>query len=107
VFDRRVTASPFPEPTGAPAPRAEVLLAYLDHFRSEVVRTVGALSPDQQRTSLLPSGWTALELVSHLTHVERRWLVWGFDGQPVDDPWGDWRDGRWHVAGSAEPAEAL
>jgi hypothetical protein len=26
-----------------------------------------------------------------------RWLEWGFEGRPVDDPWGDQRDGRWHV----------
>ena len=31
---------PFPEPTGPPVPRAEVLLGDLDHFRSLVVTKV-------------------------------------------------------------------
>jgi len=60
--------------------------------------------------SVLPSGWAVLELVKHLTHVERRWLVWGFEGQPVAQPWGDSQDGRWHVSdteGSADLVRAL
>jgi hypothetical protein len=101
---------PFPEPTGPPAPRAEVLLGYLDYFRSVVVSKVQGLSDDQLRTSVLPSGWAVLELVKHLTHVERRWLVWGFEGQPVAQPWGNSQDGRWHVSdteGSADLVRAL
>lgn len=39
----------------------------------------------------------ALELLHHLVFVERRWLVWGFLGRPMADPWGDSRDGRWTV----------
>jgi len=35
---------PFPEPTGPPAPRAEVLLGYLDYFRSLVLSKVQGLS---------------------------------------------------------------
>jgi len=92
---------PFPEPTGPPAPRAEVLLGYLDYFRSLVVSKVQGLSDAQLRVSLLPSGWTVLELVKHLTHVEQRWLVWGFEGRPVARPWGDSQDsqdGRWYVS---------
>jgi len=89
---------PFPEPTGPPAPRAEVLLGYLDYFRSLVVTKVQGLSDTQLRVSLLPSGWTVSELVKHLTHVELRWLVWGFEGQPVERPWGDTQDGRWYVS---------
>lgn len=101
---------PFPEPTGLPAPRAEVLLSYLDYLRSVVLSKVRGLSEDQLRTSVLPSGWTVLELVKHLTHVERRWLVWGFEGQPVPQPWADSQDGRWHVdavEGSADLVSAL
>ena len=96
---------PFPEPTGPPAPRAEVLLGYLDHFRSVVVDTALQLTGQELRRGLVSSGWTVLELVKHLTHVERRWLVWGFEGRPVAEPWGDERDGRWHVAGTETAAE--
>jgi hypothetical protein len=49
------------------------------------------------RSSRLPSGWTPLELVNHLTHVERRWLEWGFEGSDVAQPWADRRDDRWWV----------
>lgn len=101
---------PFPEPTGSPEPRSEVLLGYLDYFRSVVLSKVDGLSNEQLRTSPLPTGWTILELVKHLTHVERRWLVWGFEGQQVAQPWGDSQGERWHVLdteGSTDLLRAL
>lgn len=88
---------PFPSPTMPRASRQEVFLSYLDYFRETVVEKVTGLSEEQLRSSRLPSGWTPLELVWHLTHVERRWLVWGVEGEPVAEPWGDERDGRWYV----------
>lgn len=63
---------------------------------------VEGLLDDELRTSVLPSGWTPIELVKHLTYVERRWLVWGFEGQPVAQPWGDAQDGRWSVSGEED-----
>ena len=55
--------------------------------------------PDGElRASRLPSGWTPIELLKHLTYVELRWLEWGFEGRDVVDPWGDSRDDRWYVA---------
>jgi uncharacterized damage-inducible protein DinB len=96
---------PFPSPTVPQDSRAAVLLDYLAYFRSVLADRITALPEAELRSSRLPSGWTPLELVVHLTHVERRWLVWGFEGAPVDDPWGDERDGRWHTA--LGPDEAL
>ena len=61
------------------------------------MRKVASLPEAEQRASRLPSGWSPLELLSHLAHMERRWFVWGFLGEDVDDPWGDDRDDRWHV----------
>ena len=90
-------ATPFPEPTSPVTSRTEVLLGYLDHFRSVLVDKLRALPEQALRTSALPSGWTPLELVNHLTYVERRWLVWGFEGTQVGEPWGDSRDDRWYV----------
>ncbi len=87
----------FPEPTGPAVARAEVLLGYLDYFRSVLVEKLQGLADDELQTSRLPSGWTPLALLTHLTYVERRWLVWGFEGEPVEEPWGDSRDGRWYV----------
>lgn len=80
--------------------------AYLDWVRRDLADTVLALPPEEQRRSRLPSGWTPIELLSHVLHMEQRWFVWGFLGEPVAEPWGDWtvdepwdqgRDGRWAV----------
>ena len=97
----------FPSPTVARSSRQDVFLGYLDYFRETVVAKVTGLSEEQLRSSRLPSGWTPSELVWHLTHVERRWLVWGIEGEPVADPWGDERDGRWYVAPELSSAELV
>jgi uncharacterized damage-inducible protein DinB len=89
---------PFPEPTAAFSSRAEVFLGYLDYFRSVVVAKLQGLSADELRSSRLPSGWTPLSLLKHLTYVELRWLVWGFEGEAVPEPWGDTRNSRWYVS---------
>ena len=77
---------------------------YLDWMRGEMVRGVLALPYDDQRTSRVPSGWTPLELLHHVLHMEQRWFVWGFLAEPVVEPWGDWSspgpgspDARWAV----------
>jgi uncharacterized damage-inducible protein DinB len=89
---------PFPSPTTPVPSRAEVFLGYLDYFRSQLVTRLEALPAAELRRSRVPSGWTPLELLNHVTFVEMRWLEWGFAGQPVADPWGDERDDRWVVA---------
>lgn len=88
------------------ASRSEVFVTYLDFFRSAVITKVDQLGEHELRTSRLPTGWTPLELVRHLTFVEMRWLEWGFEGLPVDDPWGDNREGAWFV-GESESREDL
>lgn len=87
----------FPEP-GASSDVRVLFLGYLDFYRQTVETKVRGLAPADMRSSRLPSGWTPLELVKHLTFMERRWLVWGFLGEQVEDPWGEELDGRWHVA---------
>jgi hypothetical protein len=87
--------------------RSQVLLGYLDYFRSTVAEKVAGLSDADLRRSVLPSGWSPLDLVKHLVFMERRWLVWGFLGEPVDQPWGDnAEDGRWRVS-PGESADLL
>ncbi|MFI7595354.1 DinB family protein [Micromonospora sp. NPDC049359] len=88
----------FPEPTAPAGSRTEVFLRYLDYFRESVVAKVSALDEAELRSSRLPSGWTPLELLTHLRHVERRWIEWGFQGRDVAEPWGDRRNDRWYVA---------
>jgi hypothetical protein len=78
--------------------RSEVFLHYLNYFRSKLVSKLREMPEADLRTSRLPSGWTPLELIKHLRFMERRWLVWGFEGQSVPDPWADQFGDRWHVA---------
>ena len=94
---------PFPECTTPSDSTAEVLLGYLDFYRSVVAAKLRGLSEEDLRVSRLPSGWAPIELAKHLRYVERRWLVWGFEGVDVAEPWGDSIDDRWHVA----PEESL
>ena len=81
----------FPEPTNPHDDRREVLLEYLDYYRWVVREKVTGLDDTALRTSRLASAWTPVELVKHLLNVERRWVVWGFEGVEVPDPWADSR----------------
>ncbi|MFV2144806.1 DinB family protein [Isoptericola sp. G70] len=76
-------------------------VAYLDYYRDAVERKLHGMTDAALRTSRLPSGWTPLELLIHLVHMERRWFVWGFLAEHAPDPWGDHADGdphgRWVV----------
>ena len=87
--DQRVSRN-VAEPAKAGPGGAARWSAYLDWVRAELATGVLALSPEQRRTAGVPSGWTPLELLSHVLHMEQRWFVWGFLGEPVADPWGDW-----------------
>jgi uncharacterized damage-inducible protein DinB len=87
--DQRVARNPG-EPAKDGPPGATRWSAYLDWVRAEMVDGVLALSPEDQRTPRVRSGWTPLELLSHVLHMEQRWFVWGFLGERVDEPWGDW-----------------
>ena len=89
---------PFPEPTSPVSSRSEVFLGYLDYFRSVLLSKLDGLSDSELRSSRLPSGWTPIELLKHVTYVELRWLEWGFEGRDVGDPWGEAREERWYVA---------
>ena len=88
------------EPSVSLTDPADLLAGFLDFARDAVLRKLDGVPEAELRRSRLPSGWTPLELLKHLTHVERRWLCWGFLAEPVDDPWADSGgdpDGRWTV----------
>ena len=97
----------FPEPTTPRDDRREVLLEYLDFYRSVIRNKLTGLDETVLRTTQVPSGWTAVELLKHVVYVERRWMVWGFEGVHVADPWGEDRDDRWYVAPDEPVAELL
>jgi uncharacterized damage-inducible protein DinB len=82
-----------PSPPTATSDPAQAFIAYLDYFRAEARRKVADLADPDLHDSRLPSGWSPIELISHLVHMEQRWLVWGFLGEQVGEPWGDNVDG--------------
>jgi hypothetical protein len=90
-----------PQPTTAAA--GELLAAYLRYYRETAIEKVAALPVQEQRSSRLPTGWTPLELLQPLAYMERRWLIWGFLGEHVDQPWGDRTDDRWWVPDDVGP----
>ena len=85
----------------------EVLLGFLDYYRSVISRKLDGLTDAELRESRLPSGWSPLGLVKHLVYMERRWLRWGFLAEQIPDPYGDQdQPGRWH-AGPGDTAASL
>jgi uncharacterized damage-inducible protein DinB len=98
----------FPEPASTSDLRG-LLLDYLDFFRAAVAAKLDGLSEAELTGSSVPSGWTPSGLVLHLVNVERRWLVWGFLGEQVDDPWRDRApdDGWLTTTGSLEELRSL
>jgi uncharacterized damage-inducible protein DinB len=87
--DRRMSRTPR-EPTKNGPGAAQRWADYLDWMREDIIDGVLGLPASEQTTSRLPSGWSPIELLSHLLHMEQRWFVWGFLGEHVPDPWGDW-----------------
>lgn len=95
------------EPAKSGRAGAERWAGYLDWIRGDLAAKVLSLSYADQRTARVPSGWTPLELLSHVLHMEQRWFVWGFLGEQVDEPWGDWNtDEPWRSDDSDETLPA-
>lgn len=78
------------EPGKQGAGGAERWSDYLDWLRADIVDKVLQMHAGERRKVLVPSGWSPIELLSHVMHMEQRWFVWGFLGEPVRDAWGDW-----------------
>src|ERR1700754_4509010 len=88
--------SPTEEPSRQLSDPRELVSAYLDYYRSEVLRALeGVASPE---VSKVPTGWTPLAMLNHLAYLERRRSVWGFLGEQVADPHGDRDSGEALVA---------
>jgi uncharacterized damage-inducible protein DinB len=92
------------EPQGEVRDEASGFSAYLAYYRETIAEMVLGLSSEEQRTARIASGWTPIELLSHVAHMEQRWFVWGFLGEQVANPWGDWsRDEPWEEMAGPEP----
>lgn len=74
------------------------LIAALDSARRHVLRQVAGLDDSALRRPVLPSGWTVLGLVRHLTlSDERFWFEAVVAGEPFDW-WPDGDGGDWLVS---------
>ncbi|MCG5213196.1 DinB family protein [Streptosporangium sp. KLBMP 9127] len=73
---RRDTGPPATGPT-----EKDVLWGFLDYLRTSVAAKVEGVREPQVRTPGVASGTNLLGLITHLTHVERHWLL----GHPVRD----------------------
>ena len=63
----------------------ELLLGRLDGQRHHVLTQVDGLSDEQLRRPVLPSGWSCLGLLRHLTlSDERYWFEVVVAGEPLD-----------------------
>lgn len=65
------------------------------------------MSEEELRGSRLPSGWTPLGLLKHLTYMERRWFRWGFLAEAVEHPWGPGGPGSDWIVQPDETTDAL
>jgi len=83
------------------------LLHALDTARRHVIAQVEALSEVDRRTARLPSGWTPLGLVRHLTlSDERYWFEVVIAGGSLDY-WPEGEDADWLVPEGMPDAEVL
>jgi len=84
----------------------DVLLGSLRGLRQHVLSQLERLDDEQLRRPVLPSGWTCLGLVRHLTlSDERYWFEVVMGGGPLDF-WPEGHNADWLV-GEDEPAEAV
>ena len=65
------------------ASEREALVGCLEMQRTGVLRIVEGMSDDALRSAVLPSGWTCLGMVQHLTVNERYWFRWGVAGEEI------------------------
>lgn len=84
----------------------DLLLGRLRTQRQHVLDQLDGLNDEQVRTPVLPSGWSCLGLVRHLTlSDERYWFEVVMDGAPLDF-WPEGENGDWRV-GDDESAERV
>jgi hypothetical protein len=73
----------------------DALMWFLDTQRTGVLKILDGLPDDALRTPVLPSSWTCLGMLQHLTLNERYWFRWAVGGQQI--PGTEVVDGRCEV----------
>jgi hypothetical protein len=90
-----------------PATDRGLLLDHLDGQRHHVLTQLEGLSDEQLRRPVLPSGWSCLGLVRHLTlSDERYWFEVVVAGGPLDF-WPEGDNGDWQVGADERAADVL
>ena len=87
---------------------ASALLGRLDYQRDHVLGIVSGLSDADLRRPVLPSGWSCLAMVNHLTYdVEWWWFtaIVGSEGADIDALGSDFD--AWHVAADTPADEVI
>lgn len=88
-------------------PERALLLRRLGHQRRHVLDQLEGLGDDQLRRPVLPSGWSCLGLVRHLTlSDERYWFEVVVAGEPLDF-WPEGENGDWLVAPDESAEQVL
>ena len=83
-----------------PTPDVDSLVRTLDRCRRHVVEALEGLDDEQLRTPVLPSGWSPVELTSHLTlGGERYWFASIVGGEPLD-----WMPVGWRADWQTDPS---
>jgi hypothetical protein len=91
---------------GSSSAERALLLSRLTGQRQHVFSQLEGLTDDQLRRPVLPSGWSCLGLVRHLTlSDERYWFEVVVAGEPLDF-WPEGDNGDWRVDPN-EPVEAV
>jgi hypothetical protein len=84
-----------------------LLLDHLASQRRHVLTQLEGLSDEQLRRPVLPSGWSCLGLVRHLTlSDERYWFEVVVAGEPLDF-WPEGDNGDWRVDPDERSADVL
>lgn len=80
---------PEPQPSDPPrvAPEREMLLAFLDYYRSVMIRKVEGIDHEGLRMSPVESGTCLGGLIQHLGYVERQWFQAVWASRQVEFPW--------------------
>jgi uncharacterized damage-inducible protein DinB len=90
----------------ADSPERALLIHRLVGQRRHVLEQLDGLSDEQLRRPVLPSGWSCLGLVRHLTlSDERYWFEVVMAGLPLDF-WPEGHNADWYVADD-EPADTV
>jgi len=87
------------------ANETETLLSYLNHQRDHVLGILEGLSGEDLLKPVLPTGWTCLGLVQHLTFdIEQFWFRRVVAGESIEpDEMGDDPAAAWKVSASVAP----